>query len=190
MAVALGALLLPGHRPLSLVALVSSIAAYAVTSRVEVEFPGFVAIPTEAIFVVMWFVLPVRMLPLAVCAAMVLGRLPDVLRGRMPADRLGLTVASCWYSVGPALVLYLAGIGAPRWSYAPILLAALAAQFLFDSSRRICSSGGSSRCRSPTTSGAPRPPTDSISCSRRSASSRPSRPTTIPRRCCCSCRWF
>ncbi|HEY4236757.1 MAG TPA: HD-GYP domain-containing protein [Gaiellaceae bacterium] len=131
-AVALGALLLPAERPLSLVALVSSIAAYAVTSRVEVEFPGFVAIPTEAIFVVMWFVLPVRMLPLAVCAAMVLGRLPDVLRGRMPADRLGLTVASCWYSVGPALVLYLAGAGAPRWSNAPILLAALAAQFVFD----------------------------------------------------------
>ena len=100
MAVALGALLLPAQRPLSLVALLSSIAALAVTSRVEVEFPGFVAIPTEAIFVVMWFVLPVRMLPLAVCAAMVLGRLPDVLRGRMPADRLGLTVAPVGQVVG------------------------------------------------------------------------------------------
>lgn len=132
MAAAFGALLLPTHRPLSLVALVSSVAAYAITSRVEVEFPGFVAIPTEAIFVVMWFVLPVRMLPLAVCGAMLLGRLPDVLRRRMPADRLGLTIASCWFSVGPTLVLYLAATGAPWWSDAPIFLAALAAQFVFD----------------------------------------------------------
>jgi HD-GYP domain-containing protein (c-di-GMP phosphodiesterase class II) len=131
-AVALGALLLPSERPLSLVALVSAVAAYAITSRVEVEFPGFVAIPTEAIFVVMWFVLPTRTLPLAVCAAMVLGRLPDVVRGTVPADRLGLTVASCWYSVGPALVLYLAGPRPPSWSDVPIYLAAVAAQFVFD----------------------------------------------------------
>ena len=47
--VACGALLLPSQRPLSLVALASAVAAYAVASRVEVEFPGFVAIPTEAI---------------------------------------------------------------------------------------------------------------------------------------------
>ena len=130
--VALGMLLLPSQRSLSLVALVSAVAAYAIASRVEVEFPGFVAIPTEAIFVVMWFVLPVRILPLAVCAAMLLGRLPDVLRRRMPPDRLALTVASCWYSVGPAVVLYIAGTQMPHWRDAPIFLAALGAQFVFD----------------------------------------------------------
>jgi HD-GYP domain-containing protein (c-di-GMP phosphodiesterase class II) len=130
--VALGALLLPAQRPLSLVALMSSLAAYAVASRVEVEFPGFAAIPTEAIFVVMWFVLPLRMLPLAVGAAMLLGRLPDVVRGRMPADRLALVVVSCWYSVGPALLLYFADTRAPHWSDVPYYVAALAAQFVFD----------------------------------------------------------
>jgi HD-GYP domain-containing protein (c-di-GMP phosphodiesterase class II) len=71
-------------------------------------------------------------LPLAVCAAMLLGRLPDVLRRRMPPDRLAITVASSWYSVGPALVLYLAGPQAPRWQDAPIYLAAIGAQFVFD----------------------------------------------------------
>jgi HD-GYP domain-containing protein (c-di-GMP phosphodiesterase class II) len=130
--VALGALALPSHRPLSLVALASALAAYAIASRVEVEFPGFVAIPTEAIFVVMWFVLPLRVLPLAVCAAMVLGRLPDVLRRTMPPDRLALPIASCWLSLGPALVLYTAGAQAPRWRDVPIYVAAVAAQFLFD----------------------------------------------------------
>jgi putative nucleotidyltransferase with HDIG domain len=131
-AVALGALLLPSNRPLSLVALVGAVAAYAIASRVEVEFPGFVAVPTEAIFVVMWFVLPLRTLPVAVCAAMLLARLPDVLRRKMPPDRLALTVASCWFSVGPALVLYAAGVREPRWQDVPIYLAALAAQFVFD----------------------------------------------------------
>jgi len=130
--VALGALLLPSHHPISLVALASALAAYAVASRVEVEFPGFVAIPTEAIFVVMWFVLPLRVLPLAVCAAMLLGRLPDLLRRRMPPDRLALTIASCWYSVGPALVLYSAGVRMPHWQDVPLYIAAIAAQFLFD----------------------------------------------------------
>jgi HD-GYP domain-containing protein (c-di-GMP phosphodiesterase class II) len=131
-AVAVGALLLPSNRPLSLVALVSAVAAYAIASRVEVEFPGFSAVPTEAIFVVMWFVLPLRTLPVAVCAAMLLGRLPDVLRRKMPPDRLALTVASCWFSVGPALVLYAAGVHEPRWQDVPIYLAALVAQFALD----------------------------------------------------------
>jgi HD-GYP domain-containing protein (c-di-GMP phosphodiesterase class II) len=130
--VALGALLLPAQRPLSFVALASALAAYAIASRVEVEFPGFAAIPTEAIFVVMWFVLPLRMLPLAVCAAMLLGRLPDVVRGRMPADRLALTVVSCWHSVGPALLLYFAATRAPHWSDLPYYGAALLAQYVFD----------------------------------------------------------
>jgi HD-GYP domain-containing protein (c-di-GMP phosphodiesterase class II) len=130
--VALGALLLPAHQPLSFVALASSVAALAITSRVEVEFPGFYAIPTEAIFVAMWFVLPVRTLPLAVCAAMLLGRLPEVLRGKMPLDRLAITIASCWYGVGPALVLYVAGTNMPRWGDLPVYLAAICAQFVFD----------------------------------------------------------
>lgn len=132
-AVAVLALLLPGERALSLAALVTSLAAYALASRVEVEFPGFVALPTEAVFVAMWFVLPVRTLPLVVCLGMLLGKLPDLVRGRLPADRLVLTVANCWFSVGPAIVLYLAGTRGPEWRDVPIYAAALAAQFVFDS---------------------------------------------------------
>ncbi len=132
-AVALGALLLPGQRPLSLAALATSLAAYAIASRVEVEFPGFVALPTEAVFVGMWFVLPVRMLPLAVCLGMLLGKLPDVVRGRAPADRLVLTVANCWFSVGPAVVLYVAGTRGVKWSDVPVYVLALMAQFVVDS---------------------------------------------------------
>jgi HD-GYP domain-containing protein (c-di-GMP phosphodiesterase class II) len=132
-AVALAALLLPEQRPLSLAALATSLAAYAIASRVEVEFPAFVALPTEAVFVAMWFVLPVRTLALVVCLGMLLGKLPDVLRRRVPADRLALTVANCWFSVGPALVLYVAGTREPQWRDVPFYAAALGAQFVVDS---------------------------------------------------------
>ena len=128
----LAALALPSHRPASLVAILSGIAAYAIASRVEVEFPGFAVLPTQAVFVVMWFTEPLRALPLLVAAAMVLGHLPDVVRGRMPVDRLLLAIACCWYTVGPAIVLYFAGSRAPRWADVPFYLAALVAQFVFD----------------------------------------------------------
>ena len=132
-AVALAALFLPAHESVSLAALLTSIVAYAIASRVEVEFPGFVALPTEAVFVGMWFVLPAHTLPLVVCLAMVLGKLPDLVRRREPVDRLALTVANCWFSVGPAVVLYLADTHEPRWQDVPVYAAALAAQFVVDS---------------------------------------------------------
>jgi hypothetical protein len=47
-------------------------------------------------------------------------------------DRLALFVGSSWFSIGPALVLYLAGVHEPRWRALPIYAAALGAQFVFD----------------------------------------------------------
>jgi len=41
-------------------------------------------------------------------------------------------LASCWFTIGPALVLTLTGTSRPSWANAPIYLAALAAQIGFD----------------------------------------------------------
>jgi putative nucleotidyltransferase with HDIG domain len=133
LAVAIGALLLPSHRHLSPVAFAVAVGVYAIASRVEFEYAQFYVIPTQAVIVPMWFILPVRMLPIAVCAAMLLSSVPDVVRGRMPPDRLVLRMASSWHSVGPALVLYVAGPRAPTWRDAPLYAAALVTQFAFDS---------------------------------------------------------
>jgi HD-GYP domain-containing protein (c-di-GMP phosphodiesterase class II) len=57
---------------------------------------------------------------------------PDVLRRRTPPDRLALSIASCWPTVGAALVLYVAGEAQPRWSDLPVYAAAIAAQFVVD----------------------------------------------------------
>src|SRR4051812_2676946 len=131
-ATAVGALGLPAHRVLSLQGLAVSILCYALASRVEFEFGTGWALPTQGVFVAMWFVLPPRMLPLVVCAAMLLGALPDVFRRRLPVERLALTVVSSWHAVGPAIVLFLWGTQQPLWRSVPVYVGALAAQFAFD----------------------------------------------------------
>ncbi|MES1248971.1 MAG: HD-GYP domain-containing protein [Actinomycetota bacterium] len=131
-AVALAAFALPASRPLSADALVVSILCYALASRVQFEFgPGW-AVPTQGVFVPMWFLLPPRLLPLAVVSALVLAAVPDIARGRMRAEQIVLQVGSSWHAVGPALVLYVAKPGPPSWADAPVYLLALATQFAFD----------------------------------------------------------
>jgi hypothetical protein len=72
------------------------------------------------------------MLPVVVCASLIIAEPPDLLRRRTPVDRLALYVISSWFSVGPALVLFFWASHPPRWSSWPIYVAALWAQFLFD----------------------------------------------------------
>ena len=130
--VALLALLLPAQRAFSPVALAVCIAAYTLAARVQFEFGTGFALPTEVVFVSMWFLLPPQTLPLAVCGSMVLAQVPELVRGRMPPDRLALDVAAAWYTVGPMIVLLVAGAGEPHWTSLPVYAGALAAQFAFD----------------------------------------------------------
>jgi HD-GYP domain-containing protein (c-di-GMP phosphodiesterase class II) len=131
--VAAGTMLaLPSHRPFSFTALVVCLLCYSLSARVQFEFGGVFAVPTQTVFVVMWFLLPLRMLPVVVCAGLLLAQVPDFARKHPPLERVTIFVASSWFAVGPALVLYLAADGAPRWQLAPVYLAALAAQFAFD----------------------------------------------------------
>jgi putative nucleotidyltransferase with HDIG domain len=131
-AVAFGALALPAHRPLSLLALATTIACYLLCSRVHFEFGSGWAIPTQTVFVVMWFVLPPRLLPLIVCTALLAGAAPDLARRRMPISRLPLLITNSWHAVGPAIVLFFWASRVPHWHLLPVYAAALAAQFAFD----------------------------------------------------------
>ena len=130
--VAAALLLLPERRPLSVGALAVSIACYALASRVQFEFAGGFALPTEGVFVAMWFLVPANLLPLAVATALVLASAPELALRRMPVDRLALSVVSSWFAVGPALVLTATGFHAPAWRWTPLLAAAFAAQLACD----------------------------------------------------------
>jgi putative nucleotidyltransferase with HDIG domain len=131
-AVALAAFAVPAARPLSIEALAVSILCYALASRVQFEYgPGW-AVPTQGVFVAMWFLLPPRILPFAVCAGLVVGSMPAVIQKRMQGERILLQVASSWHAVGPALVFYAFGPRSPRWTDIPVYVLALGAQYAFD----------------------------------------------------------
>jgi HD-GYP domain-containing protein (c-di-GMP phosphodiesterase class II) len=131
--VAIGALALPAHRAFSFEAAGICVLCYALAARVRFEFAGGFAIPTQGVLVVMWFLVQPRMLPLLVCAGLLLSWLPDLRWEKMSPDRLALVIVSSWNAVGPALVLFFwGGSGAPSWHSLPVYAAALGAQFGFD----------------------------------------------------------
>ncbi len=130
--VAFGALFLPAHRSTSIEAIAICVACYALAARVRFEFGGVFAVPTEPVFIAMWFLVPPRLLPVVVCAGLLLGWLPDFVRARTHLDRSAILVSSSWFAIGPAIVIFLWGTHAPRWTAIPVYLAALGAQFVFD----------------------------------------------------------
>ncbi len=120
------------QRSWSPVELVALVAGYALLSGIELEVGPGSAVPIELVFVPMLLVLPLPLVPLCVAAGYFLGALPEYLRGHVHPVRVFALLSSSWYSLGPAIVLSLAPTDWRRLSAAPILLAALASQFLLD----------------------------------------------------------
>jgi putative nucleotidyltransferase with HDIG domain len=117
-----------GFRVLS-AALCMVVLAMATMVRFDTPF-GF-TVPTQVAFVPLVFAVPAAIVPLAVVAALALGRLSDVLTGEIPASRLLFTPGNAWFAVGPAVVFAVAGVE-PRDAALPLLVAALGAQFVSD----------------------------------------------------------
>lgn len=98
-------------------------------SRMAFEVGSVYTAPTMVAFVPALFLLPVEVVPLFVAAALALGKLFDVHRGRSPG-RAFMALGDAWYTVGPVLVILAAGSPAAS-AVAPLtLLLALLAQFL------------------------------------------------------------
>jgi diguanylate cyclase (GGDEF)-like protein len=115
---------------LGLIALL--IVSYAVLSRIEFELGSGTVLPTELVLVPMLFLVPAAEVPLLVALAFILGGLPDMLRGRLHAERVFVRLAYSWHSIGPVTVFLIATPGAPSWSDWPIYVLALGAQFALD----------------------------------------------------------
>jgi hypothetical protein len=106
--------------------------AFAALANVEFEIGAGSAIPTQLILVPMLFLLPLGWVPLAVAVGYWMSLNADVVRGRRHRERVVVLLCSCWYVVGPVLVLLVWGEGPPRWDHWPVYVAALAAQFAAD----------------------------------------------------------
>lgn len=116
----------------SAVLIVLLIVSYAVVSRVEFELGSGTVLPTELVLVPMLFLVPAAEVPLLVALGFILGGLPDILRGRLQAERAFVRLSYSWHCIGPTLVFILARPGAPSWHDWPIYALALGAQFAFD----------------------------------------------------------
>jgi diguanylate cyclase (GGDEF)-like protein len=121
------AALAPTKRQLGL-ADVLLVVAFAICSRVEVEVGPGSAVPTQIAFLPMLFTLPLRDVPLAVCAGYVLGAAFDAAVGRLDPRRI-LNVIGCgWFSLPPALILLAAGERPVSWRDCSLYGACFAAQ--------------------------------------------------------------
>src|SRR5207245_3386429 len=101
-------------------------------SRIDFEIGTGSAVPTQLVLVPMLALLPVQHVPLCVMAGLLLGGMPEYVRGRVPVDRSVLRLVNSWHAVGPAFVLVAAGQPEPTPRNLPIYALALLAQFAFD----------------------------------------------------------
>ncbi len=108
------------------------VVAYAVVTRVEFDGGAGTVVPTGVVLVPMLLLLPTPAVPLLVAAAIVLADTVQAARTRGSSQRAVTALADAWFSVGPALVLVLAGAQTPSWEDAQWYALALAAQLAGD----------------------------------------------------------
>ena len=116
----------------SMLAVAGAALAFVVAGRVEFDMSGGFAVPTQLAFIPMLFVVPASLLPLVVGLAWLLTRLPEAIGGRISPERLWVTVGNGWLSMGPALLLIVAGAHDAGDAGLPLLVAALLAQLVMD----------------------------------------------------------
>jgi HD-GYP domain-containing protein (c-di-GMP phosphodiesterase class II) len=133
-AVAASALAIFAHsaRPFTLWTVALFVFSYALASRIDFEIGTGSAVPTQLVLIPMLALLPVQYVPFCVLAGLLLGGMPEYVRGQVPLDRSVLRFVNSWHAVGPALVLVAAGEPAPTPSHLPVYGLALVAQFTFD----------------------------------------------------------
>jgi HD-GYP domain-containing protein (c-di-GMP phosphodiesterase class II) len=126
------ALTLSSPRSLELESLVVLVVAYVIACRAQFEVADGYTVPTELVLVPMLFLLPTPVVPLVVSLSWALGRLIDYASGQTNIARAFHVFGDCWHSIGPALVLVVAGAQVFAWDDWPIYAVALAAQIAFD----------------------------------------------------------
>ncbi len=103
----------------------------ALATRVRFDTGLGYTVATQLAFVPLLFAVPIAISAPTVVAAMLLAGLPETFSGGGRWRRLLLTPGNSWFAIGPAAVFALAHT-APWHAGAPLLVAALMAQFVVD----------------------------------------------------------
>src|SRR3954454_17073931 len=131
-AVALAALALP-NGALQWDAAVICVVTLDAVSRVEFDVGVAYTRPLQIVLVPMLFLVLAAAVPLCVAAALTLAKTPEMLLWRRAPGRVFMAAGESWFAFGPALVFLASSPGNPDGRDWPIYLAALVAQFAFDS---------------------------------------------------------
>jgi putative nucleotidyltransferase with HDIG domain len=107
------------------------LAVFVVAALVRFDTPFGLAPATQIGFVPLLFALPVALVPIAVAVGIAISWLPEVKSGELRPARLLQAPCNAWFAIGPVTVFALAHSD-PSQAGAPLLVAALAAQFLAD----------------------------------------------------------
>jgi signal transduction histidine kinase/CheY-like chemotaxis protein len=108
--------------------------------RIRIDTPFGATVPTQLAFIPLLFAMPAALVPIAVVAAMVAARLPDIISGEVRPSRLLQAGANSWFAIGPVAVFAVANVS-PDAASAALLVVALVAQFAVDfaaSALRFC----------------------------------------------------
>src|SRR6266508_4117399 len=79
----------------------------ALASRIELEVGSGFASPEELVLIPMLFALPAGWVPAVVALGLVLGQLPSYLLGRVPTQRIIVSIGNASSTLAPALVFLL-----------------------------------------------------------------------------------
>jgi putative nucleotidyltransferase with HDIG domain len=83
-------------------------------------------------FVPALFLLPTPVVPLVAMVAVTMRGVPGMLRRRVSWQMLPTLIADSWFTLGPALVIVVAGAEHFAWSHWPVYVTALVAEVLID----------------------------------------------------------
>ena len=109
-----------------MVALCTALITLAHFARFDLRFAW--TAPVQLALVPALFVLPGWLVPATMAVAIILARVPEAVRGEIPASRLLVAPSNAWFTVGPAAVLTAAGSPTPQDAGVPLLIGMLAAQ--------------------------------------------------------------
>ena len=109
----LGALLclvlVPAGRPFATSQVLAVVATLAIASLVHFEVGSAYTMPLQLAFVPALFVVPLNIVPILVALGLFVGKLPRAIRGITAWSRLPLVLGDSAFSLGPVIVLGVAG---------------------------------------------------------------------------------
>jgi diguanylate cyclase (GGDEF)-like protein len=120
----------PGTIPIA--ALCACVVTIAIASSIEFEIGPGAVVPTTPVLVASLFLLPAQLVPLAVMAGALLSAGVRQAFDPERRERVPVVIGSTVHALGPALVFFFAGAGAPTLADWPVYVLASAAQLVFD----------------------------------------------------------